>query len=141
MIPVFPIDEDRIEIVKGRMVCVVTTKGERFIGRASGCRNGKFVLEFEDDSLDPDCDEPEKHHHEHHDHEHKHEEHQHEKKKHPKPQKRKKTIKKRHHHHKNCGCKICKNTKTSAFFPNRIRRRREIEFDLAAIAFLFLLVL
>lgn len=137
MIQVYPIREERIESLRGHMVCVITQRGEQHIGRVSGCRNGKLVLEIEDDSVESECEEQEQEHHEHKQEEQEH----HEKKKHSSPEKhknRKKPLKKRRKHQKKCGCSTAN---TSAFLPNRIRRRRAIEFDLAAIAFLFLLLI
>jgi len=138
MIRVYPVTEERIGHLTGRMVCVVTCHGQRFIGRVAGCRNGKLVL-TDDDSFSPSHE----HHHEHHEHHHEHskheEEHHHEEhKKHHK--KRKKHNKpKKHKNHKKCSCQ---SVNTSSISPSSgFDRRRFFEIDLGLISLLFLLVL
>lgn len=157
MIPVHPIHENRIEQIRGRMVCVVTCRGERHIGRVVGCRNGRLVLETEDICREEAVQEEPSHEHKH---ERKHEQHEEENASNERPRRRRqpnnrnknrnrnrntnqqqRRLKRRkHHRHCNCGCRVT--ARTSAFTPNRfVRRRREIDFDLASIAFLFLLLL
>lgn len=44
MVPIYPINKKHIKPFYGRMVCVVTQDGHRYIGRLSGCRKGKLIL-------------------------------------------------------------------------------------------------
>ncbi|WP_314591254.1 hypothetical protein [Paenibacillus terrigena] len=139
MIPIYPVNEESIGHITGRMVCVVTSRGERFIGRVAGCRNDKLVL-FDDEDESPFSSPSHEHHHE----DPKHEEEHHEKhKKHHKKGKKHHRDHKPHKHKKHkddkkCSCRIAK---TSSSFPNHDNRRRFFEIDLALISFLFLLVL
>lgn len=44
MVPIYPLTEDAINPYCGYYVCAVMKDGRQYIGRITGCRNGKLIL-------------------------------------------------------------------------------------------------
>jgi hypothetical protein len=53
MEPIYPLNEETIKTYSGNVVCVVLNDGTRHIGRLSACRSGKIYLNEEASGRDP----------------------------------------------------------------------------------------